>query len=96
MLPARHGAGATAVSVPVPRKAVKIIVNGEEKRLMVPMTIAALLHEMGLAERRVAVEVNREIVPRSRHGEHRLKEDDRVEVVFAIGGGGMIGGGAWR
>jgi sulfur carrier protein len=57
------------------------------------MTVAALLHDMGLAERRVAVEVNREIVPRSRHGEHQLKENDRVEVVFAIGGGNGSGGG---
>ena len=37
--------------------------------------------------RRVAVEVNREIVPRGRHTHHRLQDDDRVEVVVAIGGG---------
>ncbi len=53
------------------------------------MTIAALLQEMGLSERRVAVEVNREIVPRSQHGDFQLQDNDRVEVVFAIGGGGM-------
>ena len=47
----------------------KIILNGQEKPLAAPITVAALLQEMGLAERRVAVEVNREIVPRSRHGE---------------------------
>jgi sulfur carrier protein len=68
---------------------VKIILNGQEKPLAAPITVAALLQEMGLAERRVAVEVNREIVPRSRHGELELKDNDRVEVVFAIGGGGM-------
>ncbi len=68
----------------------KIILNGQEKPLAAPITVAALLAEMGLAERRVAVEVNREIVPRSRHGEVQLKDNDRVEVVFAIGGG------AWR
>ncbi|BAV32509.1 thiamine biosynthesis protein ThiS [Sulfuricaulis limicola] len=61
--------------------------NGQEKPLAAPLTVAALLAEMGLAERRVAVEVNREIVPRSRHGELELKDNDRVEVVFAIGGG---------
>jgi sulfur carrier protein len=66
---------------------VKIILNGQEKPLAAPITVAALLAEMGLAERRVAVEVNREIVPRSRHGEVQLKDNDRVEVVFAIGGG---------
>jgi sulfur carrier protein len=66
---------------------VKIILNGQEKPLVAPITVAALLQEMGLTERRVAVEVNREIVPRSRHGEVQLKDNDRVEVVFAIGGG---------
>ena len=71
---------------------VKIILNGQEKRLASPSTVAALLQEMGLSERRVAVEVNREIVPRSRHGEFELKDNDRVEVVFAIGGGGSHGG----
>lgn len=65
----------------------KIILNGEEKSLAAPVTVAALVQEMGLAQRRVAVEVNREIVPRSRHGEFELKDNDRVEVVFAIGGG---------
>lgn len=65
----------------------KIILNGQEKSLAGPMTIAALLAGMGLVDRRVAVEINREIVPRSRHGEVELKENDRVEVVFAIGGG---------
>jgi sulfur carrier protein len=71
---------------------VKIVLNGQEKNLTTPMTIAGLLREMGLSERRVAVEVNREIVPRSRHGGFELKDNDRVEVVFAIGGGGIV----WR
>ena len=65
----------------------KITVNGCPRDLPHPVTVAALLSQLGLADRRVAVEVNREIVPRSRHAEHRLREDDRVEVVGAIGGG---------
>ena len=68
----------------------KIMLNGQEKSFKTPLTISALLQDMGLSERRVAVEVNREIVPRSRHGEVQLKDNDRVEVVFAIGGGGGI------
>ena len=68
---------------------VKIVLNGQEKPLAAPMTIAALLQEMGFSERRVAVEVNRKIVPRSQHGDFQLQDNDRVEVVFAIGGGGM-------
>lgn len=70
---------------------VKIVLNGQEKNFTTPITIEGLLNDMGLAERRVAVEVNREIVPRSRHGEFKLKESDRVEVVFAIGGGAKQG-----
>ena len=50
-------------------------------------TVAALLIETGHGERRVAVEVNREIVPRSRHAQHALREGDHVEIVQAIGGG---------
>ncbi|MBI3900498.1 MAG: sulfur carrier protein ThiS [Gammaproteobacteria bacterium] len=65
----------------------QILVNGESRQFERPPTVAELLTVMGLAERRVAVEVNREIVPRSRHTEHRLDEADRVEVVHAIGGG---------
>jgi sulfur carrier protein len=63
------------------------MVNGQERVLAAPVTVAALLDELGMAGKRVAVEVNREIVPRSRHGEFRLSDSDRVEVVFAIGGG---------
>ncbi len=65
----------------------KIILNGQERSFDAPLTVAGLLQGMDLAERRVAVEVNREIIPRSQHGAHELKDNDRVEVVFAIGGG---------
>jgi sulfur carrier protein len=67
--------------------AVKIVVNGEARELVAPATVAGLLAQMALTGRRVAVEVNGEIVPRSEHGSFQLKEQDRVEVVFAIGGG---------
>ena len=50
-------------------------------------TIATLLEREGLAQRRVAVEVNGRIVPRGRHGEHVLQPGDRVEIVHALGGG---------
>ena len=67
--------------------AMKIVVNGQERALAAPVTVAALLDELGMAGKRVAVEVNQEIVPRSRHMEFQLNDSDRVEVVFAIGGG---------
>jgi sulfur carrier protein len=67
--------------------AMKIVVNGQERALAAPLTVGALLDELGMTGKRVAVEVNQEIVPRSRHGEFQLNDSDRVEVVFAIGGG---------
>lgn len=65
----------------------KILLNGEEMHFAAAPTIAELLAAQGMAERRVAVEVNRGIVPRSLHASHRLDEGDRVEIVHAIGGG---------
>ena len=65
----------------------KIMVNGQERARAAPVTVAALLDELGMAGKRVAVEVNQEIVPRSRHLQFQLNDSDRVEVVFAIGGG---------
>lgn len=65
----------------------KIFLNGQAHECAAAATVASLLAETGHGERRVAVEVNREIVPRSRHAEHALREGDRVEIVQAIGGG---------
>ena len=65
----------------------QIFLNGQEHECAIETTVAALLAETGHGERRVAVEINREIVPRSRHTEHVLSEGDRIEIVQAIGGG---------
>ena len=64
-----------------------ILLNGEPLPLPERTTLATLLQTQHLAERRVAVEINGEIVPRSRHGEHELQAGDRVEIVHALGGG---------
>jgi sulfur carrier protein len=61
--------------------------NGEARRISADTTIASLLAAEGLAERRVAVEVNGAIVPRAQHPLHVLLEGDRVEIVHALGGG---------
>ena len=66
---------------------VRITLNGEEKTLAATVTVGDLLRDMGMAGKRVAVELNQEIVPRSRHAEVRLQDNDRVEVIAAIGGG---------
>jgi sulfur carrier protein len=61
--------------------------NGEPLRIEGAPTLADLLAAQDLAGRRVAVEVNGEIVPRARHASQALAPGDRVEVVHALGGG---------
>lgn len=65
----------------------KIYLNGEARDLAPGSSVAVLLATANFAERRIAVEVNREIVPKSRHGQHVLRDGDRVEIVQAMGGG---------
>jgi sulfur carrier protein len=65
-----------------------IQLNGEPRTLPASATLHDLLQAEQLLQRRVAVEVNGEIVSRSRHGEHVLAEGDVVEIVHALGGGG--------
>ena len=65
----------------------QIQLNGEARRIEPATTIATLLDAEGLAQRRVAVEVNGEIVPRGRHADPLLGDGDRIEIVHALGGG---------
>lgn len=65
----------------------RIQLNGEPLELPDGETVAALLARLDLTGRRVAVERNLDIVPRSQHGVTALSEGDQVEVVHAIGGG---------
>ncbi|ODU42669.1 sulfur carrier protein ThiS [uncultured Aquimonas sp.] len=65
----------------------QIQLNGEARELPAGTTVAALIEQLGHAGRRIAVEVNREIVPKSRHAEHALADGDVVELVHALGGG---------
>ncbi|GMR18625.1 MAG: sulfur carrier protein ThiS [Gammaproteobacteria bacterium] len=64
-----------------------IYLNGEERPVTGNLTVNTLLEEIGFAGKRVAVEVNQEIVPRSNYTEFLINDNDRVEVVRAIGGG---------
>jgi len=66
---------------------VEIFVNGESRQFPEGVSVGQLLEEMALTDKRLAVEVNLEIVPRSRHVNHILRAGDRVEIVHAIGGG---------
>ncbi|MGY6519872.1 MAG: sulfur carrier protein ThiS [Lysobacteraceae bacterium] len=65
----------------------RIELNGEATDLPDGLSVAGLLEHTGLAGRRVAVEVNREVVPRSLHAGRMLADGDRVEIVHALGGG---------
>jgi thiamine biosynthesis protein ThiS len=64
----------------------ELTVNGEARRTEAT-TVAALVEEIGLDVRKVAVERNLEIVPRSLYGATQLWEGDRIEIVHFIGGG---------
>ncbi len=65
----------------------QILLNGAPRECGADVTLATLLGETGYGQRRVAIEVNREIVPRSLHVDYVLSEGDRVEIVTALGGG---------
>lgn len=65
----------------------QIKVNGDMQQFETPLTVAAFVQKLGLQENRVAVERNREIVPRSRWAETALAEGDALEIVQFIGGG---------
>ena len=69
------------------RLMIQIQLNGEARCIAAGTTVADLIEQLGHAGRRVAVEVNREIVPKSRHAEHPLGDGDIVELVHALGGG---------
>jgi sulfur carrier protein len=63
-----------------------ILLNGQPHATAAP-TIAALVRELGYENKRIAVERNGDIVPRSQHGSAALNDGDRLEIVVAVGGG---------
>lgn len=66
---------------------IQLSVNGELKQLPDPTHIAQLLEVMTLTGKKLAVERNGEIVPRSRYAETPLRDGDQLEIVVAVGGG---------
>lgn len=65
----------------------QIIVNGEQRDVLDGLSAAQLVADMGITGKRIAMEVNLEIVPRSSYAEHIFKNGDKVEIVHAVGGG---------
>ena len=66
---------------------VNLLVNGDLRSVSSDCTVAELIDALGLQSRRVAIAVNRDVVPRSAFSTHQLAADDRVEILEAVGGG---------
>ena len=64
-----------------------VVVNGKSKALTGPVSILQLIQDMDLQGKRIAIEINGEIVPASQHSSVQLSSGDSVEIVGAIGGG---------
>lgn len=72
----------------------RLLINGDERTFPAtpdsgPFTLAALIESLSMKPDRVAVELNRDIVPRDRWAETQLQEGDRLEVVHFVGGGSL-------
>ena len=65
----------------------QITLNGDPHVVADGATVASLIEQLDLAGKRLAVEVNEEVVPRGHHAERALASGDQVEIVHAIGGG---------
>lgn len=68
-------------------EALSLVINGNTRSFPASLTIAGLIEALDLAGKRVAIERNGEIVPRSQHGETQLSNGDKLEIVVAVGGG---------
>jgi sulfur carrier protein len=65
----------------------EVTINGDSRQFGRALAVTELLDELALAGKRVAIERNGEIVPRSRYAETRLANGDQLEIVVAVGGG---------
>jgi len=66
---------------------IQVIVNGAAHSYEAPLNVGALLEKLAVAGKKVAVERNGEIVPKSAHASTPLADGDRLEIVVAVGGG---------
>ena len=66
---------------------IELTINGEPRSFPAPLTLAQLIESLDLAGKRIAIERNGEIVPRSQHADTSLVNGDRLEIVVAVGGG---------
>jgi len=66
---------------------IELVINGEPRAFPAPLTLARLIESLDLSGKRIAIEKNGEIVPRSLHATTPLASGDRLEIVVAVGGG---------
>ena len=66
---------------------IELAINGEPRTFPAPLTLSQLIESLDLAGKRIAIEKNGEIVPRSQHANTSLASGDRLEIVVAVGGG---------
>ena len=66
---------------------IELVINGEPRTFPAPLSLAQLIESLDLVGKRIAIEKNGEIVPRSLHATTPLASGDRLEIVVAVGGG---------
>ena len=66
---------------------IALIINGQPRTFPAPLSVAGLIDQLDLQGKRVALERNGEIVPRSKFGAMELNDGDALEIVVAVGGG---------
>ncbi|WP_296891720.1 sulfur carrier protein ThiS [Thiobacillus sp.] len=66
---------------------IDLLINGESRSFPAPLTLSQLVESLDLVGKRIAIEKNGEIVPRSQHADTWLVSGDRLEIVVAVGGG---------
>lgn len=64
-----------------------ISINGKEKSIPDDLHLNQLIEQLELTGKRLAVEINKEIIPKSKHADYQIKQGDIIEIVHAIGGG---------
>lgn len=65
----------------------QLIINGQQQSYDGPLNIQQLVEKLALQNKRIAIEYNGEIIPRSRFPEQALNEGDQLEIIMAVGGG---------
>ena len=68
-------------------KVISVSINGVQRQFDTAISLAALLQDIQLGDKRIALERNGEIVPRSQFPQHMLADGDKLEIVVAVGGG---------